>query len=88
MFDPGCVLHREKSKRKDTDAGVDVVADICFNFSLPPPFAPLWEAAGDHFIVPRTPFRMASNAIHIRPSSKAGFCPIYAELRFNGKRNP
>jgi len=87
MFDPGCVLHKEKSTRKDTDAGVYVVADICFNFS-PPPFAPLWEAAGDHFIVPRTPFRMGRNAIPIRLSSKAGFCPIYVELRFNGKRNP
>jgi len=43
-------------------------------------------AAGDHFIVPPTPFRMASNAIHIRLSSKAGFCPIRSGLRFNGKK--
>ncbi len=33
---------------------------------------------------PFTPFRMARYAIHIRPSSKAGFCPIYSELRFIG----
>jgi hypothetical protein len=45
------------------------------------------EAAGDHFIVPRTPFRMASNAIHIRPSSKAGLCSIYSGLRFIGKKS-
>ena len=66
---------------------------------LSPPFAPLSpfrfatrmlreEAAGDHFIVPRTPFRMVSNAIHIRPSSKAGLCPIYSGLRFNGIKSP
>jgi hypothetical protein len=46
MFDPGCVLHREKSKRKDTDAGVDVVADICFNFSLPPVRPPMGGCRG------------------------------------------
>jgi len=43
-------------------------------------------AAGDHFIVPRTPFRMARYAIHIRPSYKAGLCPICYGLRFNGKK--
>ena len=32
-------------------------------FFLSPPFAPLWGAAGDHFIVPRTPFRMATCAM-------------------------
>jgi hypothetical protein len=53
-----------------------------------PPFAPLWVAAWDHFIVPRTPFRMANTAIHIRPSSKAGFCIIFSGLRFNGKKIP
>jgi hypothetical protein len=46
MFDPGGVLHREKSKRKDTDAGVDVVADICFNFSLPPRSPPYGRLQG------------------------------------------
>ncbi len=29
---------------------------------------------------------MASHAIHIRPSSQAGLCPIHSGLRFNGKR--
>ena len=47
---------------------------------LSPPFAPQGGAAGDHFIVPRTLFRMASSAIHIRLSSIAGFCPIYSGL--------
>jgi len=51
-----------------------------------PPFAPLWGAAGDHFIVPRTPFRMATVAIHIRPSSKAGLCPICSALRLTERK--
>jgi hypothetical protein len=51
---------------------------------LSPPFAPLWGAAGDHFIVPRTPFRMARYAIHIGPSTKAGLCSICYGLRFIG----
>ncbi len=41
---------------------------------------------GDHFIVPRTPFRMARYVIHIRPSSKAGLGPICYGLRFVGKK--
>ena len=44
----------------------------------------IWGAL--HFIVPRTPFRMARYAIHIRPSYKAGLCPICYDLRFNGKK--
>ncbi len=43
-------------------------------------------AAVDHFSAPRTPFRMAIIAIHIRPISKAGLCPIYSGWRFNVKR--
>ncbi len=31
---------------------------------------------GTYFIIPRTPFRMVSSAICLRPSSKAGLCPI------------
>jgi len=42
--------------------------------------------AGDHFIVPRTPFRMAIIAIHIRPSSKAELCPICSVLRLTGRK--
>lgn len=34
---------------------------------------------------PRPPFRMARDAIHIRPSSKAGLCPICYGLRFIGR---
>ena len=53
---------------------------------LSPPVRPPRGAAGDHFIVPRTPFRMASNGFHIRLSYKAGLCPICNGLRFNGKK--
>jgi hypothetical protein len=50
------------------------------------PRSPPMGAAGDHFIVPRTTFRMASNALYIRPSSKAGLCSIGSVLRFHGEK--
>ena len=76
----------EKNIRIVHSAGDDVGAGSCCNCSFPP-FAPK-GAAGDHFIVPRTPFRMARNAILIRPSSKVGFCLIYSGLRFIGRIVP
>ena len=89
MLDPGGVGEwsppqspfggfRGKNIRIVHNASDDIGAESCYNFSSPP-FAPLWGAAGDHFIVPRTPFRMASNAIYIRLSSKVEFCPIYSD---------
>ena len=53
---------------------------------LSPPVRLLWGTAGDHFIVPRTPFRMATIAIHIRPSSNAGLCPICSILRLTERK--
>ena len=43
-------------------------------------------AAGDHFIVPRTPFRMAAFVIPCGSNFQGRALPIFFELRFKGKR--
>jgi len=64
----------DKNVRIVHNASDDVGVETCYNFSFPPDRPPLCPfryaarmlregAAGDHFIVPRTPFRMATLAM-------------------------
>ena len=48
-----------KNIRINHNASDDVGAERCCNFSFPPRSPPYGGLQGDHFIVPRTPFRMA-----------------------------